>query len=233
MNIDRAKYSGSLPRLQKIGCAVAVLFLWLGVANAKVVRFMAEGSGLKGQAVKDRYELVGFVGDFVDLNEGTHEISVDAPQGYTLKFSVNVVGSAVSVVDATTHAPNCQPQLEVNWPPPRVLATNNSGKSVTISIADPQFGAPTGREECSSASMAGCNQRKVILEATSDPAGAEVWINGKKQPFATNVTLSVPFCEYDKSTNVLLRRSDSVNCMRTINLSPDAQVAVNCQLQKP
>jgi hypothetical protein len=87
--------------------------------------------------------------------------------------------------------------------------------------------------QCSMPSMAACTNQKIVLTTSSDPAGAEIWINGKKQPFRTNVTLSVPYCLYETSKDLLLRLPNAVNCERRIALAPDAEVAVTCSLGTP
>jgi hypothetical protein len=212
---------------------ITISLLCVGVADATVVRFVADGTSLQGTPITDKYKFVGFVGDFIEFSDGGHEIAVDVPHSYKVKFTLTVLGSMVSVGNVTSEAPNCEQALQVIWPLPKVLPHQDNEKAVTISLAEPKFGGPTGQTECVSASMAGCMQLKIILDAKSEPIGAEIWIDGKKQPFQTNVTLSVPFCGFEKQKDVLLRRTDSVNCMRTIVLSPDAKISVNCRLQKP
>jgi hypothetical protein len=216
-----------------IVAVVAILVAAVPPAGAATVQLVAGGRVLSNARVTDRGKLIGFVGDFVQLEDGIHEIAVDAPRDYILEVTAKVTGQEVEVTATNPRPANCKPELAVTWPVPRLRPHDSFKGVLTAVLGDPQFGAPTGRMQCSMPSMAACTNQKIVLTTSSDPAGAEIWINGKKQPFRTNVTLSVPYCLYETSKDLLLRLPNAVNCERRIALAPDAEVAVTCSLGTP
>lgn len=217
-----------------VACLTTSLLAVSGGTDAATVQFTASGKVLKGAPVAEEWNLVGFVGDSVEIPDGKHQMGIDGPKGYTLRFVLTAAGSQIDVSELKVLPPNCQPELYVDWPAPRVQPKSKFKNVTAIMIADPRFGESTGRRPCSLPAMMGCKEQKVILKVTSQPAGAEIWIDGKKQQYQTNVTLSVPFCpRFKQPVRVLIRRDNAVNCMRNITPAQDATVAVSCRLRKP
>jgi len=224
----------------KISAIVAVLacsaiFFLGGIrpVSAGAVHFESDGEALRNARLAEEGRLIGFVGDVMEWSDGIHKISIDAPRDYTLRLTVKVQGRQIQIMETQHQPATCMPELRVNWPKP-VANPNRTFKGVTtITVQDPQFGEPTGRTSCVQPSMVGCTKRKVILTATSEPAGAEIWINSERQEYRTNATLSVPYCTYESSKDVLIRLLGKTNCGRSIQLAPDARVKLNCALREP
>jgi hypothetical protein len=206
----------------------------LAAAAATTVQIsIGKGQVLKGARLTKNGSFLGFVGDLVELDDGQHEIGVHGPKSYLLVFTVRIRDRRVDIV-STGHRPeNCRPQLSVDWPAPLVFRHKRLKDVTVVELKDPRFGPPTGITQCTSASMIGCTKQKVLLAAVSEPPDAEIWINGEKLPYRTNVELSVPYCAYEESKEVLLRVPDRVNCARKITLAPDRRVTVNCTLVGP
>ncbi|MFH1870706.1 MAG: hypothetical protein ABIK82_22895 [Pseudomonadota bacterium] len=177
-----------------------------------------------------KWRLIGLVGDVVELNDGEHQIRVETPNDYSLEFVVTVSGKKVTVTSAESHLPNCMPGARITWPIPTVKQSG-ADEIPMIILADPVFGEHSEVESCVQALMAGCTMHKFVLAATSDPIGAEIWIDGEKQPYRTNTTLSVPFCDHRESIDVLLRADNAVNCSRKVALVPDLAVNLHCSLK--
>ena len=78
--------------------------------------------------------------------------------------------------------------------------------------------------------MLRCTERKALVTFTADPPEAELWIDGKRQNVPPGTTLSVPFCAKAGTIDVLWRAPGRVNCLRTVALTPDADLAVSCGL---
>lgn len=204
-------------------------------ALAASVHLTASGPVLSGARMTREWTLIGFVGDFIELGDGVHRLAVKAPKNYTLQFTVRVTGQQIAVMETASRPDNCKPQLKVDWPAPVFRPHDQLKGAVSAILADPQFGAATGVTRCSHPYMMGCTTQKVILTANSEPAGAEIWISGKRQPYKTNATLSVPYCAYETEKDVLLRipNTNNVNCGERIKLAPDAKVSLTCTLRTP
>jgi hypothetical protein len=205
--------------------------LLLGVlapATAAIVYFTTESVALKNMRLTDSSKLIGFVGDVVELKDGSH-----APKDYTLQFTIKISGKLIEVMAANYNPPNCTPELQVEWARPRVSPHRTYTDVTTIILEDPKFGKPTGNTRCAQYSMAGCTKQKIILTAISNPANSEIWIGGEKQQFRTNATLSVPYCTYETTKDILLRIPNTVNCERSVDLAPDKKVEISCTFQKP
>ena len=216
-----------------VGGVILWATLALSPAGAATVYIQAEGDAFKNSKLTRDWTLIGFVGDLLELRDGTHEIRIAGPRGYTFETTLYVAGRDVKVTKAGYTAPNCEKELKVNWPPPKVQndARNNGVQVVTL--PKPTFGAPTGRDECALPLMISCPKEKMIVTAKSDPQGAEIWIDDEQAAIKTDTTLSVPYCKSAKSVSILLRMKGKTNCRQDINVSSDRRVMINCQLREP
>ncbi|MEM9624663.1 MAG: hypothetical protein AAGA21_00410 [Pseudomonadota bacterium] len=204
------------------------------VEQRPAVHFKTEGRALRNAELKSEENILGLVGDFVELKDGTYDVSLDAPNDYELHFSLLVDGNRLSVLESDARPANCSPERRVRWPQPKTARSADYNNVRTITLEDPIFGPPTGEPiSCIQHSWLGCSKRKVILTAESEPRGAEIWIDGKKQDNQTNRTLSVPYCVDDKVKSVLLRMENKINCEESVDLSPDARVTIACAFQDP
>ena len=201
--------------------------------EAATVLFQSKGDALKQSQLSIGWDFIGLMGDLVDLDDGTHKISVNAPRGYTLQFALTIRGNVLNVASPELIPQNCTEELDVNWRRPDVVDSTEYENVKVIILNDPEFGAPTGDVLCMSSAMAGCTKRKIILTAKSEPNGAEIRIDGKKIQHLTNATLSVPYCEYESSKNITLRMDGKINCKKTILLSPDSVVSIICNFSEP
>jgi len=202
-------------------------------ARASDVRFNATGESLQGAALTEEGRLVGFVGDVIELRNGRHRINVAAPQDYNLVLTLRIVDRRVDVVETQREPKKCKPELHVDWSKPRIQASPMPTGITDVFLSEPRFGEPTGRTlGCMMPALARCNPRKVILEAMSEPDGAEIWIDSEKQRYRTNTTLSVPYCDYETTKKILLRIPERVNCQRDIELAPDARIELTCLLRE-
>ena len=213
---------------------LALLTLATCSVEALTIHFQSNGNMLKQSQLRVGRNFLGFMGDVVDLHDGTHRIYVNAPRGYTLQFTLTVQGRELNLVN-TDHFPrNCDGEVfDINWPFPNVVDSTEYKDVKVIVLSDPQFGRSLGRSECHLFATLTCTKRKVILRAESEPSGAEIWIENEKMPFPTNATLSVPYCKHESSKEVVLRKDGMINCRKTIQLSPDSRVLVACKLRWP
>jgi hypothetical protein len=201
--------------------------------RAAPIQFLLEGTVFARQPIQVDRNFFGLSGDIVELTDGPHRVDLSTPDGYGFFFTVTISNGSVFVAKPGNSPPNCRPALSVNWPTPTVESGGKSAGYTKIVAANPKFGAPTGVKSCAMASMASCNSHKVILKAVSEPKGAELWIEGVEQPDRTDVTLSVPYCQYERTKRIVLRFPGKINCVREIDLSPDAEIALNCALKAP
>jgi len=196
-----------------------------------VLQFEAKGTSLVNSSIRSNWNFVGLMGDFIELKDGAHDITFDGPRGYKLRFKIMINDNKASISNVESDAPNCQPALNVNWPMPTVTTSQSWLDVISVGLQEPQFGAPTGMTSCSAALMAGCTKRKIVMDANTSPPGAEIWIDGEKQEARTNVVLSVPYCQYERSKQIVLRAPNVINCTRSVDLVPDAKVEVACTLR--
>lgn len=202
-------------------------------ADAATLLFEAQGGAFKNSKLIEEGNIIGLVGDLVELRNGDHEIHMAAPHDYTMIMTLRVDGRSVKVVKTEKLPSNCGPVRKVEWPLPQVRG-HDSYKGVRIvALPPPKFGARTGVGSCAQPSMMSCQKNKVILTANSEPNNAEIWIDEEKVSSATNTTLSVPYCEYEKTKSVLIRMKGKINCKQDIELSPDRRLSISCQLRDP
>src|SRR5574343_127371 len=76
------------------------------LANAKMTEIERRGSTYLGQ------HFIGFVGDSVELDNGVHYISLDAPNDYIFDFSISVSDKNFSVGGVSIHQKNFKPELK-------------------------------------------------------------------------------------------------------------------------
>jgi hypothetical protein len=200
------------------------------VALGARVQFIADASIFPPEAMSVDYRFQGLLGDIVDLTDGTHQVRLRTASDYTLQFSLHVTSGVFSVSDETSEPPNCKQGLSISWARPTISAPNATHAYYQVKVESPTFGKPTATTMCSLAEMASCNAQKIILNAVSEPPGSEIWIDGKKLDQLTNITLSVPYCSYERKKWIVLRQSGMVNCGREVATAPNSQVNLTCKM---
>ncbi|WP_227818338.1 hypothetical protein [Nitrogeniibacter aestuarii] len=190
------------------------------LANAKMTEIERKGSIYLGQ------HIIGFVGDSVELDNGVHYISLDAPNDYIFDFSISISDDNVTVDRVSFHQKNCKPELKAVWAGPTV--TSNKDGAVTLVLATPQFGAPTGNDWCTGPVVVPCERRRVTLDLQTSPPGAEIWIDGNKQSMRTNTLVETELEVCDNMVDVLLRLPGKTNCNRKVPLLGTSSIRINC-----
>jgi len=190
------------------------------LANAKMTEIERRGSTYLGQ------HLIGFVGDSLELDKGDHHISLDAPNDYIFDFSISVGDKNVTVGGVSIRQQNCKPELKAVWAGPTV--TVNKEGAVTLILATPQFGPPTGNDWCAGALVVPCERRTVALDIQTSPPGAEVWIDGKKQSKRTNHLVETKLEVCGNKVDVLLRQPGKANCNRKVPLLGTSTTKITC-----
>lgn len=190
------------------------------LANAKMTEIERRGSTYVGQ------HLIGFVGDSLELDKGDHHISLDAPNDYIFDFSISVGDKNVTVGGVSIRQQNCKPELKAVWAGPTV--TVNKKGAVTLILATPQFGPPTGNDWCTGPAIVPCEKRSVALDIQTSPPAAEVWIDGKKQSMRTNRLVETTLEVCGNKVDVLLRRPGKANCYRKVPLLGTSTPRVTC-----
>ena len=201
-------------------------------AEAATIHLQSTGEALRQSWVRVDGNFAGFIGDLIDLHNGTYSISVNGPREYTFQFTLTVQGNALNIGNIKHIPGECAERFEVNWRRPDIVDSTEYKAVKALVLSDPKFGGSLGFV-CAMGAMASCPERVVILEAKTDPRGAEIWIDGIRAPIPTNTTLSVPYCEDESSKEVMFRMDGKINCKQTIQLSPDDRVSVSCAFNQP
>ncbi|NVD97263.1 hypothetical protein [Massilia sp. BJB1822] len=194
------------------------------LANAKMTEIERRGASYLGQ------HIIGFVGDSLEFDKGIHHISLDAPHDYIFDFSISVDDKNVSVSKASIHQKNCKPELQAVWAGPTV--TVNKKGAVTLVLATPQFGPPTGKSWCANPVIVPCGRQSVALDIQTSPPGAEIWINGKRQSMRTNHLVKTELEVCDNKVDVLLRLPGKTNCNRKVPLPGTSTPRITCAFAK-
>jgi hypothetical protein len=190
------------------------------LANAKMTEIEHRGATYVGQ------HFIGFVGDSLELDKGDHYISLDAPNDYIFDFSISVGDKNVTVGGVSIRQQNCKPELKAVWAGPTVKV--NKEGAVTLILATPQFGPPTGDGWCTGPAIVPCERRSVALDIQTSPSGAEVWIDGKKQSMRTNHLVETKLEVCGNKVDVLLRLPGKANCSRKVPLLGTSTPRVAC-----
>lgn len=201
------------------------------------VHFMTTDEGLNNSQLLEGGQLLGFVGDVIELEPGSHVIAVPAQSDYVLILQVM---ASDQYVDINAEKPNqgCMDERrEITWMQP-ILNVGGTYDGVTdVVMAAPTLGAKTtGRDttECDLHPVSNfkCTPQYVALRVNSSPEGAEVWIDGELQQYFTNDSLSIEFCPKHPAKSVLLRMSGKVTCPpKTIENKPGGSNIAECQFR--
>jgi hypothetical protein len=195
-------------------CATAATIKFVAegpvLVNAKMTEIERSGSTYLGQ------HIIGFVGDSVEFDKGEHNISLDAPNDYIFDFSISVGDKSITVSGVSIHQKNCKPELEAAWAGPKVAVSKEG--AVTVILATPQFGAPTGKNWCTGPVIVPCERRQLVLDIQTSPPSAEIWIDGNKQSSRTNHLVETELEVCDNKVDVLLRLPGKTNCNRKVSL---------------
>lgn len=236
----------------RVGLTLLVALL-TSAGHAATLLISNPDGALSTSNVADNDRVIGVVGDYVNLDQGEHELRLAAPRFYSVVIKLVVSGSAVRVTEAQAEPGNCHPHFETVLEPPSVtsgskkkgVARKNASKDSgatelpapmhsTLSVNGPTFGNALPSGACSLPSMMGCTKRFAVLGVDSSPRGAEVWIDDKRVSVATKATLSVPFCvDGDRKTRVLMRMPDRVTCYREIAVQEGVRTELSCELPSP
>lgn len=194
------------------------------LANARMTEIERKGSTYLGQHV------LGFVGDSVELQNGIHKIVLDAPNDYLFDFSITVGDESVTVSDVSVTQKNCKPELKAAWAGPKVSASKRG--AATVTLPTPQFGPPTGELWCTSPIVMACPKQRVVLDVRTTPPGAEIWIDGYRQPFRTNQLVETELEVCGNKVDVLLRHSGMTNCHKRVFLPAASGSRVSCAFDR-
>lgn len=236
--------------LHRVGQCVAWCFVAALFSQAYAVTVLIENPDgvLKGNKVRVNYRLIGFVGDYISLQPGEHELAIQAPQEHMLIVKLSVDTATVRVTQSRVDPSSCTPRLHTRWNAPTVLGAAKTQKNrvvpgrkgeplpqpVRLQVEAPTFGDPTGEPTmCSAAATMGCTKRLAIVDVDSVPRGAEIWIDDERINATTQSTLSVPFCEYQKAKHVLMRIPGRENCLREVAVADGVRSQLQCDLPMP
>jgi hypothetical protein len=197
---------------------------------------------LRGQSVTDNGNLIGLVGDAISLAPGKHQLRLPAQHGYSLHIGLAVDASGARVVSHAATPRFCGMVHEVTWVEPFVATFGKKGQAAEMSpdrtwvgaalrISTPTFGAQLRKAECPSPRALSCDEKHSTVRFTSNPAGAQIWIDDKMQEYPTPATLSVPYCRGRETVRVMLRTPGMVTCPQDIKLRDAATVDVGCTLR--
>ena len=207
---------------------------------AITVKFNSENEQLIGKKLLSDNKFIGLVGDFIEMKEGTHNISINIVKKdedkYKIGFDLNIKKDLLSVEKYNVRREKCWSHSEVKGKPPKISNSKKHQDVKVVLLRSPDF--PKTSPRCIikvlHAYAPRCEEN-IFLNATSTPEGAEIWINDEKiQNFQTNTPkLSVPYCGDGKSIHILMRLNSQINCEQRTDIPPDRNVAVNCDLKKP
>lgn len=190
------------------------------LANAKITEIQHKGSTYIGE------HFIGIVGDTIELSEGTHKLSLGAPNHYIFEFTISVGKANVTIRDVSIRPENCSPELKASWADPKAILSKKGTAIVVLPM--PHFGLPTGGGWCARPLLVPCDKRKIALDIRTTPPGAEIWINGEKQPSRTNQLVETELELCQDAVNVLLRLPGMPNCDTKVLLTGTSKSNVTC-----
>lgn len=208
----------------------SLMFFTLTKGYANPMQVVLKGKAFSSNEVKVDYLFAGLAEDVIEIPNGKHYLTFQTKDDYTFIIGLEVTENATKVISHDHRAPNCSKAREVTWDAPILIENGKNGVS-QLQIPEPSFGEIQEETNCVSAVMASCNPRKVVLTASSVPKEAEIWIDGKKLAQATDVTLSVPYCGYETTKQLVYRMAGKINCHRDLQLSPDAKIDASCEMK--
>ena len=199
--------------------------------------FLIDGraADLSGRTITNRHGMIGFVGDYFELSDGDHVLSLVGPHSDLLLLTIEVRGDLIQMIKTDFRQTDCGRVHDITWPTPSVTRNPVYPDVHHIKLKPVRYVPTEEIVPCASMARATCNEHKSIVEFRSVPSGGEIWFNRQKSSFRTNVTLSVPSCANADavSTSVLVRMDGRVNCRKDLSLMPDAKLTVECAMRVP
>jgi hypothetical protein len=212
--------------------ATVALALHLLTGHAETLQVAFSGREFSGTHVLLDQKFVGLAADVFEVPSGTRELRFSSSTGHEFFVILKVSPGAIQVQSVGNEPRNCGPALTVDWATPTIDESARKNGILRLVVADPAIAPSSEPSMCVSPSMAMCDMRKLALAATTKPAGAEVWLDGKKLPQRTDVNLSVPFCPHEKSKSLVFRYPGHINCERQFALSADADITASCEMKR-
>ena len=234
--------------------AIVLALLFFCVApiasgQAATLVIQSESPGLQGSRIY-LGAFVGFVGDLIQIPKGKHRMRIAYSPSTTQRKDwsgdlyidllvgaddVEILSLPEEVGLSVAAGVGCSGYVSVaaQWEEPRIGPHSEIAGLTEVRLEEPRFPpGPFMAPTICGVRMA-CAQSHIVLKVESEPPGAEIWIGGERSPFATPATLSVPYCEGDKQTGVLIRMSGRVNCRHAVDLLASAEQEVSCRLAAP
>ncbi len=241
-----------------IAISIGIIHLLCNVSQAATILIDGKGTEfensrifVKGGEFVREGDYVGNVGDYFPLTTGNHNISLTGPRDYEYSFMVIVQPGDVEIKDHKTgiYKLGEKRTYEISWQKPTISLKSKEKEIYEIKLTNPVFGKLTGIST-TSAYMMSSPQRHAILNITSNPSGAEIWVDGKNSDVRTNSAVSVsfpwtwsefelpPFFEtrsekHTATVKVVVRTTGKVNCKKEVSVWPNAKLNVHFDLLEP
>jgi len=184
-------------------------------------------------------EFRGLLGDSILLSEGKHELAFKGQYNYWFQVYLDVAQNEIKILKNDVHRYSSCIDSRVDlhsvqeWPLPE-LTRAGQGRAAEwrIVLPDPVYVSKPGpeggcREESSLGRMKELGS--VVLNFSSTPSGASIYVNGKERG-KTDSRLVVPFFDSDKKILITIRNKGYVNCTRVIPLPASGEHRVDCPL---
>jgi hypothetical protein len=168
---------------------------------------------------------VGHLGDAIELDDGEYELTAHYRQ-FDLTIDLTV-GSAPHMSFSWDWT-NCEATYETITAWRATMATD--GEYILLDYGRPAIMTTTHYFNHSCAGVPWSIVRTIPTEIATDPAGAEVLINGKRVG-TSNVTLSVPVRRGVDAIWIVLRKPGFAACLRKVDANAEKGTA-SCALKK-
>lgn len=208
-----------------IACMIAILTL--GETTTAVGQSLIRVAGETGfesvSSVWHDGKFVGLPGDVIEVETGDLDLLMRIGGAYYVKVAGRVGLQNIQIHTAEFQTDICA-NTDMVAKDPVEVGISDTGPVLNFQIALSNIIDTGRRPDCPRSMMMAPIQRAAIINFTSMPAGAEIWIDGEKQEYQTNVSLSIPFTKYreDKPYNpisVVVRAEGFVNQIHEVDIS--------------
>ena len=222
---------------------LAAVFIFVVVivepVSAEVVRITSVNSVLEGRQLSVNREFGGHVGDYIQLEQGEHKLSVRYDHGYTLRFELVASDSGVEAQGFRgSRFDDCinnrvSPFELLPWP--EGTLTSETAGVFSLTLGEPMFRNRGDMGEC--ISEPSLMSLRVLggasLKISSSPKGAEIFIGGDRIG-TTDLSKVIPYKRGNRDLRIVFRHPGFANCLRSVRLPGrgDFEATVDCTLLK-
>lgn len=218
---------------------LTAVFLAPQAADAVYVTVDTAPQQYRNQPIRlGQHKVVGRVGDYFELRDGTHSLRIDAPRNHYVQMEVDVRGDNLEIrieQEKSVYGHGCEDRWVTEWigQLKKEQTRIRQGTLWVISLPEIGFTRAAGEGVCASAVGVSCDRIGFYVTVSTQPENAEIWIDGEVSNQRTPTgRLKFSACQSDESVQVLTRTEGYIPCKEEFEIYHDADIVFSCSMER-